>query len=119
MIWWVKIHFSCASTISKWDIQELNEAVKSGSERDVNDFLKSNPTYNINTLDEDGFGAIHYAFDSPNPVSMMELLIGKGADINLRTPNEETGRKNLVYPLLEHKGTVCHMIPMIHPFHFP
>ena len=79
--------------MTKLDIQKLNEIIKSGSEREVKTFLESKPEYKINILDEDGYGAIHYAMHSPNPVNMMKLLLEKGADINLRTPDDSTGKE--------------------------
>ena len=89
--------FSVASPTSKWEIEELNEAVVNGTESDVKNFLRRRPGYNVNTLDEEGYGAIHYAINSQNPVNKIKLLLEMGADINLRTPDESTGENLIDY----------------------
>ena len=73
-------------------MKELNDAIQSGSEKKVKNILGSKPGYNLNTLDDEGYGAVHFALNSPNPVDMMKLLLEKGANINLRTPDQSTGK---------------------------
>ena len=73
-------------------MKELNDAIQSGSEKKVKNILGSKPGYNLNTLDDEGYGAVHFALNSPNPVKMMKLLLEKGANINLRTPDQSTGK---------------------------
>lgn len=77
--------------MSRWDVIEVNEAIKNGKKRDVVQFLNVNPGYDINQLDDEEYGAIHYALDAPNSIEMIELLLNKGADVNLKTPDESTG----------------------------
>ena len=64
----------------------IHEAVLSDNIENVDQYLTTNPSYPLETLDKFGSRPLHYV----NSVDMVKLLIDKGANIDSVTANNST-----------------------------
>jgi hypothetical protein len=63
--------------------KELSEIIKIGDSSKLLDYLKQNPSVNINKQDEDGNSLLLIAINSGNPL-VVKILLDQGGDVELK-----------------------------------
>jgi ankyrin repeat protein len=65
---------------------EFNDIIRNGNFEEINNFLNN---HNINTIFRNGYTALHMVI-SKNNFELIQLLLDKGANINIRDSNGNT-----------------------------
>ncbi|KAG5888223.1 hypothetical protein JTB14_035572 [Gonioctena quinquepunctata] len=86
---WVKVSSMMAESISSSDMR-IADFIKSGDVMEVQKYLRGGvKSANLNVLDQEGLGVVHWAADSGN-LEILKLLVDAGAGLELRDGDGQT-----------------------------